>query len=202
MSLKVTAVNLALIRIGVSNTIAGLDEQSREAFTASAIIDHEFRAVLRQFPWAFATKYLDLTLVSGTVTVPVNADWQYSYTYPADCLLARRIVDGARRGHETDPIQFRVGREDNALIVYTDEVDACLEYTAVFDCPEHLGDELFVDAFAWRLAAAMAPSLSRIKGMAETAYQMFLLSIDTASAVSSREQQQAPQGEAEWIAGR
>jgi len=205
-TLKTQAVNLALARIGVSKTIKGLDDGSREAQTAGLLIDQEFRAILRQFPWPFATKYLVLTLEDGTATVPTNADWQYAYTYPSDCVFARRLVDGSRRAFNRLPTTYRIARRETPapghLVLYTDDDAPCLEYTAIFDCPEHLGDELFIDAFAWRLAASMAPSLSRMSNMAATAFQMYMLTLDTASAVASKEQTQEPPGEAEWIAGR
>jgi hypothetical protein len=202
MSLKTTAVNLALARIGVTKTITGLDQPSREAMTAGLVIDHEFRAILRQFPWPFATKYLDLVLEDGTATVPSNADWQYAYTYPTDCVFARRLVDGSRRAFNRNPTPFRVARLGDHLVLYTDDDAPCLEYTAIFDCPEHLGDELFVDAFAWRLAAALGPALSRQADMATRAYQMYLLTLETAAAVGSKEQHQEDPGESEWTEAR
>ena len=203
MSLKVQAVNLALIRIGHSRTITNLEEQSREAFTAAAVIDHEFKSVLRQFPWPFATKYLALAVRDGTELVATNSDWQYAYDYPADCLFARRVLTpGVRREFDDAPMTFRVGRLVDRKVIYTNLEDAELEYTAIFDCPEHMGDELFVDAFAWRIAAALAPSLSRIVGMGQTALQMYVLALDAAAAVASKEGQPDPAGEAEWIRAR
>ena len=74
-SIAITAVNLGLARIGITNTIVSLSEQSREARTAAILFDHEYRAILRHFPWAFATKYLNLTLHSGSATVAVVGDW-------------------------------------------------------------------------------------------------------------------------------
>lgn len=75
--------NLALYKIGVSGGIASLSDQSREAITGSAVYDHILRVTLRHFPWSFATKYLDLTLVGG----PVPSDdslvqsWSATQTY-------------------------------------------------------------------------------------------------------------------------
>ncbi len=202
MSLKVQAVNLALVRIGHDRTITDLEEKSREAFTAALLIDHEFKATLRSHPWPFATKYLTLVVEDGTAEVATNPDWQYAYVYPADCVMGRRMVTGAKRKFETNPPVWRVGRLHDKKVIYTDLTPACLEYTAFFDCPEHLGDELFVDAFAWRIAASLAPSLSRIANMSQTALGMFALTLDAASATSEKEQHQEDPGEARWIQDR
>ena len=104
-SLAIQAVNLALVRIGVSKTIVTLQDQTREAFTALVVYDHEFRATLRSHPWPFATKYATLTVVAGSRTTHVNADWVYAYNYPTDCIFARRIAESAtgRTFNETSP---------------------------------------------------------------------------------------------------
>ncbi len=208
-SLAIQAVNLALVRIGVSKTVVTLQDQTREAFTAIQVYDHEFRATLRSFPWPFATRYLALGVITGSVTTPVNADWIYAYNYPDDCIFARRIVESATaRTFNENPVPFRVGREGIVLVVYTNDDQSatppvtCLEYTAIFDCPAHLGDELFISALAWRLAASFAPSLARDSKKAEIAWAMFLHTIDTAAAIASKEGQQNKPGGAEWINAR
>ena len=244
-TLAIRASNLALLKIGVSKTITSLSEQSREAMTAALQFDHQFRACLRQFPWAFATKYKNLGLVGGSASVAINGDWQYAYEYPDDCLFARRIVPPGSTGTDlfgvvtatgggvaagatgrefretppgpgrrSEPVPFRVGREGDLLVVYSNANQVqddgtgtvvpavCLEYTAIFSCPEEIVDELFMDALSWRMASAMAPSLSRVQGMANRAWAMYLNTIDTASAVGSKEGQLEANGEAEWIRAR
>lgn len=141
-----------------------------------------------------------------TATTEANGDWLYAYRWPSDCLFARRIVPasdgggGGRRFNDT-PIPFRIGRDANGLLVYTHEQDANLEYTTI-DCTNLWTDDLWLDAFTWRLAAALAPSLSRDPKIALQCQQMFMLTLEHAAAVSSREQQIDKPGEAEWVRGR
>jgi hypothetical protein len=128
--------------------------------------------VLRDHPWAFATEYQDpLTLVGGTTTVPVNKDWQYSYRVPTNCLLARRLVRSeASREYDPNPPQFRLGHDATGGLLFTDEppvttgqnTGPVLEYTTRVAGAVLYGDPLFNDALAWRLAAALAPSLAQI----------------------------------------
>jgi hypothetical protein len=249
----VELVNLALLKIGHSNGIATLADQSEAAVTASLVYDHTLRATLRAFPWPFATKYLALELTQGpatftdplvqawsasatyligdvvevadviyyatavsfnqtppnasywttTATEEANGDWDYAYRWPVDCLFARRFVpaSGSGRTFNPAPIEFRQGRDKNGPLLYTDEPAAVLEYTMI-DCDALWADDLFIDAFTWRIAAALAPSLSRNGITVQQCYQAFTLTINQAATVASREAQLAPDGDAEHIRAR
>ena len=208
-TLAIKAGNLALHNIGVSQTITALGESSREAFTISMQFDHNLRACLREFDWPWATKYVVLASPSGTVADPINPDWTYAYVYPSDCIKARRLADGGtRRRFNRKPIPWRVGREGAARVIYTNEgtnVDppvACLEYTAIFACPEIESDELFVGALAWRLSAAIAPALASSDRMSDKAWSMYLHTLTIAESVSANESERDEPGEASWIDAR
>jgi hypothetical protein len=143
------------------------------------------------------------TYWTETPSAEANGDWDHAYRWPIDCLFARRMVPASGTGRKFDrnPIPFRVGRDVNGLLLYTDEPAAVLEYTMI-DCEALWADDLWIDAFTWRLAATLAPSMSRVEKMAEKAWTMYLLTLRQASAVSSNEQQHERAGEAEWIEGR
>jgi hypothetical protein len=219
VSTQIHVLNLALLRCGVSKTIDTLDDETRERLTGDVFYEHERQATLRSFPWPFATKYAKATdentgymfPIYGDVSDPMNDDWIYGYTYPIDCLFARRLVTvGVGRKYHTDPPPMRIGRtydlgsdpEDDTLLVFSNEVDAILEYTADVECALNFTDPLFIDAFAWRCAAAFAPSLSRIKDMDKVCWQRYLDALDMAAAVAAKEQQQEKEGGASWIDAR
>lgn len=154
--------NVALLRIG-ANTIANLStDQSREAVAVNLLFEHELRATLRDYPWKFAKRYNDaLVTIGGTATVPVNADWQYSYRLPTDYVAVRRLpTTGTGRSFETDPKTFEVGTDATGYLLFTGELDPNLEYTARINCAVAKADDLFRDALAWRLAASLALSLA------------------------------------------
>jgi hypothetical protein len=202
-TLKLAAINLALIHVGQSKPISGLSESSEAAQIASTIIDQELEACLREYPWSFATKYADpLVVEDGSATTPTNRDWQYAYIYPDDCLFARRLLTAAGRAYEPNPLIFRKGRLNDKLILFANEPDAGLEYTAIFDCPVQLADRLFIEALSWRLAAQFAPTLARNKRTANECLQTYYLKLDIARTVDAQEQQVAKPGEADWIRGR
>lgn len=227
---NVSVVNHALIRIG-ARTIRNLQtDQSIGAQAAKLIFEEELRAVLRDFPWAFATKYGTLAGSVGTRLVPANDDWIFNYLAPTDLVAARRVVNTATgRGYDPSPPTFRLGFGASALVVYTNEEDAVLEYTSRLEGAVLFSDSFFKDALAWRLAAALAPSLAQINpAEAEQwgrgpdpkqvdpnrvtmqlraqatrfAMQMYLGVLDQARAANAGEQQQEPPGDADWISGR
>jgi hypothetical protein len=198
---KTQIVNIALMRMGVSQSVANVDtENSREALSARLIFNDERDFVLRDFPWPFATAYAELGLGSGSATSPANRDWTFAYRYPSDCMFARRLVTENGR-NDTNPPPFRLGRDAQGRLIFTNEQDAQLEYTAsVTDAGEF--DPLFVSMLAWRLAASMAPSLSRLKDMAKTALEMYAVDKSTAQARALNEQQQEQPAESEFISAR
>lgn len=145
----------------------------------------------------------DATYWSTTAPERANGDWDYAYRSPSDCIFARRLVPPGGRGrvfNET-PIPYREGRDSNGLLIYSNAQDAELEYTTI-DCVNLWVDDLFLDAFTWRLAASLAPSLSKIEKMEQKCLAMFEMTIATAATVGAQEQQQEKPGDAEWINGR
>ena len=97
---------------------------------------------------------------------------------------------------------WRALGDPDAPLVFTNEADAVLEYTAFVECAANFFDALFEDALSWRLASKGAPSLSRIDAIADKCWTMYLHTLKTATAVSSRESQQEKVGEADWIQDR
>jgi len=161
---NVQVVNRGLLRIGCP-TIANLStDQSPPAVLANLILEDEIRATLRDYPWKFAKRYnAALTVVAGTSTVAANPDWQYTYRLPTDYVMVRRLVaEGTGRKFEDSPPPWEVGTDVTGDLLMTAVVDPNLEYTARIPCVVEKGDDLFRDALAWRIAAALAPSLAQV----------------------------------------
>ena len=232
LAANVAVVNRALIRIG-AQTIGNLaTEQSREAEAARLIFEDELRSVLRDYPWAFATAYVTPAFVAGTATVPVNHDWTYAYRAPADAIKIRRMATEAwsRSRSERDPEMFRLGSDATGALIYARVVAPTFEYTArILNCVLR-ADAIFRDAFAWRLAASLAPSLAQVdpdgteqlgRGpqdrprerkateaqlrarAADAAWRQYYLVIEKARLADASEQQgDSRDTDADWIRGR
>jgi len=117
MATETEIVNLALGRIGVSIALTDLDtDTSAEAQAAQRIFDQDRDAVLRDFPWPFATTYAEPTLAYGTSEDAANADWQFAYRYPSNAMKVRRVLLESERTKRTRT-PFRIGRDGNLASV-------------------------------------------------------------------------------------
>lgn len=209
-------VNIALGRLGITKELVNVDTDLRpEASQARLHYALALEATLRAFPWAFATGYGNLALLGGTSTVPITWDWQYAYRVPADFLFARRLAktDNTSRNYDDAPYTFRVANDDTGVVtgstsgtfLYTDAEPGSfvLEYTRRPVCPASSADPLFRTAFAWRLAAEMAPGLTRDDKKTQWCMAMFKQTIDLATVTAANEKQDTvDRPDAPWVEGR
>jgi len=186
----ISICNLALRRVGSRKTITDLgSNESEEAIHCNALYAHARDTVLDAFPWPFAMKYATLDLVEDLSEEEddENRDWNYSYRYPTDCLKVRRIVTSAGR-LETVPEPFEIGQDSAGLLIYTDEEDAKIQYTARFTNSAQFSP-IFADALAWRLAADLAMPLSQEESVRETAERFYRYALGEAQATHRNESQ-------------
>lgn len=183
--------NLALARIGVSVAIESLAEQSEAANLCNALYPQARDAVLREpIDWGFATGWRTLAAVTNP-----SPDWTYAYRYPVDALRVRRLSTGDRT---TTPPPFTRGRDAAGRLLLTDQGEAVAEITCRITDPTEF-DTLFDSALAWRLAMEIAPALSRVKGMVETARGMYSYELGAAAAADGSEAARDTDPEAESI---
>ena len=196
MSTSATICNVALGHIGVTRQISSLTQQTQEAVTCNLYFDQAVEATLRDYAWPFARKYRAL----GLVATEPNSDWLYAYRYPSDCVRARRIVTNGGRLDQNPP-PFDLGIDDQGRLIFTDQPDATLEYTVRVTDPS-LFDGLFAEAFSWRMAAFLAPSLGRVQGAQNTALQMYARAIAEARTTAANESQQDHAMDSEFVQAR
>lgn len=201
-------VNIALSHLEISKVVGNLSTDTSEiAALARRHVKEDINAVLRAWPWDFATRYANLVLVAGSETAPVNNDWTYSYRGPSSMITARRISKlYAGRTFDPTPVPFRLGQDASGLLVYcntlaTATVPLSLEYTYRNDCPAFWGDPLFREALTWKFAASLSP-LARDSKKKQFCLQMFRDIVGRGETVDANEQQQEPNGDADWITGR
>ena len=100
-------------------------------------------------------------------------------------------------------VESRAYQNGSDDVIFSNLEDPTIEYTCRPDCTAGRGDALFRSAFAWRLAAAFAPGLTRIKDKEEHCMKQFEQALERARVGDVREQQQdATEVDAEWIRGR
>lgn len=165
MADQVSVCNMALMRVGHSDTISDITEDSTEAKICRVFWDMILDSVLRDVPWPFATKRVSLALVNETA--PSN--WTYVYAVPSDCLFARALViPGMRIPRPDDQLPF----EMNAIKIYSDQVDAELVYTSRVD-NLNFWDSQSLSMLAWALAPELATALKVKPELAAYARQMY-----------------------------
>lgn len=180
MSSKTQICNVSLIRLGVTKLIANVDtENSNNARAFRAIFDDERDFTLADFPWPFADTYAALGLVDGSETEPTNFDWRYAYRMPSDCMTPLRLSTERDGRKAPEPPPWKVGQDDDGLLIFTDEPDAVLEYTQRVTNVGRF-DPIFRSALSWRLATPLAGALSRIKGIVDTCNSQYQIEIDKA----------------------
>lgn len=161
MSSDVEICNLALSHIGTGKTIASLDERSSEALTCKRFYETARKAMLRDFPWPLATKFMALGLVteSGDSAHPSD-EWEFSYRLPSDCLYARRIPSGQRIDTPATRVPYKRSYDVGGGLILTDKQDAILEYTYNATDPSKFSEDMIL-AFSYRLAVYIVPTQSK-----------------------------------------
>ena len=208
--------NQALAHVAVDKGLASVAEASTNAVVCARFYDTTRDEVLREFNWPFARRYVALTLVGGTDTVPVTMDFQYSYRMPADCLLPRRILTGNRM--ETvdgdNRIPFSVGGDASGGLIYTDApviaasgslpLQPQLEYTAAVTDESQFASD-FAQALAFKLAFYIAPALAQggdSGKLGPRAFQLYQATIALAEARALNGQVPDPPLDSVFIRGR
>lgn len=198
--------NQALSRIGCAQTITSLADSRPEAVQCNLWYAQCRDAMLRDFRWPWATTYAALNQVSAN-TAAVNQEWVYSYRYPTDCLLIRRLLylpDSPvaltsqppvfplplmwRQDADPYPIPFEVGQDDDGKLIYTDQINAWIKYTVAVTDPTQFPQD-FASVLAWRLATELAYSLATSDSRREYALKQYRDELATSRANALNEEQ-------------
>lgn len=191
MTIDTETCNLALSHLGDGTLLTDpLTEKSEQAICARTFFPTALIYTLKQFDWGSHRKYANLSLVEADP----NAEWKYSYRYPTDCVMARKIVSGIRNPRDEQKIPFTLGIDDEGQLIYTDMYQATLRYTMLNDEAD-TWDLDFKLAVSYHLAYLMAARLkagnsSKIK--AEMASQ-FMSAVQQARANSANQEEEGPQ---------
>lgn len=198
MSGYVDICNMALMRIGTSQTIASLDEGSTQAKVCSVWYQAVRDRILRSYPWRFAERRV--SLAQSTDAAPTN--WKQVYQVPSDCLKVRSIVvPGTRQPRVSQKIPFQLANDGTGMVIYCDLPTVEMIYTAqITDAT--LFDPLFVSAYAALLASEICLPLSVAPAVAAQARQMFTIEIANAAAMAMSEGFDGPEPESEFTAVR
>ena len=200
--------NLALVRLGVSQPIADITENSTPARACNAVYEQCVRTMLRERPWQFASRQVALALVGENLM----SDWLFTYRYPADYIATNRvfpylvpsapvsIVHAVEHTYMPD-YPFRIGSDAIGRLIHTDVDDAVVEGT-VYIPDTSMYDPMFSSALAWFIAAEIAVSLTKNKDLYGNAFTQYQTIVSEAFATGMNEQKPRASAEANMIAAR
>ena len=200
MSSKVDICNMALAALGVGDQIVNIDsERSAEARACRMFYLPTLKEVLREGYWPFATKIDDLALIEEDP----NDEWGFSYRYPIDCVMFKRIVSGQRTDTRATRVPTKIVADESGQIIYCDTDEAEAEYTFLADNPEVYPAD-FVAALAYLLAVRIAPLVTAGDpfGLQAKSARLYMAQIDKSRATAANEEQADVEPDPETISGR
>jgi hypothetical protein len=200
MASKTEIANLAIGHLGYTKFIANIEtEQSKEAKAANRFYDMARQAVLRDFHWDFAKIYKSLGLIAENPT----DEWRYSYEYPTDCLMIRRVMSGIRNSPQDRKIPYQLSYGASDTVIYMDIQTPCLEYTKdVTDGARFPPD--FILSLSRRLSVYLTPHLTRGDQfkIGTNMMNLYVQELGVARSNSANEFQKDEDPDAEYIRAR
>jgi len=186
MASQVEICNLALRSLGAVS-IAAIDEDSENAWKMSAGYNMYLRALLRSHPWSFAKKE---TTLSQLAEVPVLEDYAHIYELPPDFVRLNKTSVEPDYSHKIK------GRRlySNADAVKIEYVYFCTDPTQY--------DDAFVEAFAAKLAAELAYSITRDKDVEKIRKQEFMIKLNYAKSMNGQEVTPDEAQQDQWLNSR
>ena len=153
---KIALCNMALQHLAVSKEIASFTDKVKEARVCNRFYNQVRDEVLRDFPWPFATRFVNLQVVEENPTT----EWLFSYRYPPNCSKLRRLLNQVSRNETRKTrVPHRTGQDDQGILIFTDLVNAQAEYTYLVDDPTKYPAD-FAQSFALLLATYIAPGVT------------------------------------------
>ena len=170
--INVEICNLALSHVG-GFPIQSVTEATKEARECKRLYPTAKDSTLEAFDWDFARKEKALGELSGNGVT--RSGWTYSYEWPSDCVIPRRIYNAADKHKK---IEYEIGVNDdlNKRMILCNEEDAILIYTArVSDA--NLFSPSFKEALGYRLGSELAFPLRAKSDLKTSLFREFLLKV-------------------------
>lgn len=164
MATEVDIANMALAHLGDRATVSSLSppEGSAQAEHAARFYPIARDTLLEMHPWKFATRRV--ALADASLVTPPPSSWAYSYTAPPHIAMLKVLAPDATEDGRGVNYVTEIG-EDDAAVIYTNQVDAVLLYTAPVSDPARFSP-MFANVLSYLLASYLAgPIIKGAEGM-------------------------------------
>lgn len=139
--------------------IFSLTDGSENAALCSWLYPMVRNEVLQRWPFSSTKKFADLGAALTGDSLPEDADWDYVFNLPSDCVaVINQISEDART--TTYEYDVKIGKLFTNDLTNTDEDSAYIEYVFKQKDASKYSPSL-INAIATKLAAEMAPRLKR-----------------------------------------
>lgn len=191
--------NWALTKLGSSTKIAALTDNSVEAVAINGVYHRIRRAELRKRHWSFAIKRGSLPALSSAPT------WGFDYAYqlPTDYLRMMQVGE-----YIVVPSLSDYTSQDASPYAIEGQT-ICTDFTAplsiryVGDITDSsLFDDLFVEAFAAKIAYECCEQITQSTGKRQVCSQDYAAAINQAARVGAIEKPPAPILDDSWVIAR
>lgn len=202
--------NLALLRLGIAQQISDITDNTATARACNAVYEPCVRTMLRERPWSFAVRQVDLALVGQDLV----SDWFYSYRYPSDYIVVNRVLPATlgtggtpvvylttNRQLDPETYPFKLGSDASGRLIHTDVVDAVCEGT-VYIADTSLFDPMFASALAWFIAAEISLSLTKNTSLYQNALGNYQQVASEGFASGMNEQKPRSPADADMVKAR
>lgn len=197
MADKTQVANLALQKLGEDDQLTNVDADDGTSPRAiRAAFDFCRRATLRKGKFNFSLVTAELAAQNpNSIPKPPSAfPYQNRFPLPSGCLRVVEVLDAA--GRPVTDYRIRGG-----AIVANCASPVYLEH--VVDVPEPgLWDDLFVEAFASRLAFQTADRITGDRARKADCWTQFKAAVKDASGVDAKEDPPTETPDSEWIEAR
>lgn len=199
MATKLQIFNWALQRIGEVGMESELEDSAIGDLLRNTY-DLNRKSMLRSYPWNFCQTTKQLTEVDEDIP-----DYRYAYALPADCLFPTKLIGSngdvvaewdynlSQYMGNVDEWEIRTGHK-----LYSNIPGLIIKYTIDVD-DESLFDELFADAFAWRLANEVAMPITKKPEVVQNTAQGFLRTMAMARGMNGAASQTDLKIGRDWV---
>lgn len=193
--------NMAMRHLGQSEPIDNFEtDKSQAAVACRVFLPTVIEEAMRDFGWPFARIIADLALIEEDP----NDEWSFSYRYPADCSMFKRILSGLRNDTRQSRVPYLIGQDSGGKLIFTDQEEAQCEYTKL-ETNVQIWTPDFVMAVSFLLASYIAPSVTKSGDAAklgEFALKRYSVWIEKARANALNEEQEEEPPQSQFIRDR
>ncbi|CAN5484411.1 hypothetical protein BH09PSE4_BH09PSE4_19270 [soil metagenome] len=185
----VSIANLAASKLGEDDQLRSPDDDTHLGRSVKAVYDMVRRAAIRGYTWNFASRRAELP-AEDLPSIPYP--WQSSFPLPADSVRLVKVLNRASRS------DYQV---EGRSILTNGLGPLYIRY--LIDVPEPaLWDDLFVEAFASRLAFQIADRITGDRGRKADAWSDYKNALSEAKKVDALENPQVEQEPSGWELAR